>query len=65
MMDIKNIAAIEQATAEMREALPHLTTAYRVYRDALVAGGFTKEEALYLVAQHTTAFGFKELKQNG
>lgn len=62
MMDIKSQAAIEQATAEMRETLPHLTTAFRVYRDALVAGGFTKEEALYMVAQHTTVYGFKELK---
>jgi hypothetical protein len=61
-MYIKDISKIEQGLALAKETWPHLLECYKVYRDCLVKAGFTLDEANYLLAQHTTPYGFKENK---
>jgi hypothetical protein len=70
-LDIKDAMAIAMAAMEIKKMLPQYkqiaeaqSQVMKIYYDALVASGFTTDQALYLVGQHGIDIGLAS-KANG
>jgi predicted transcriptional regulator len=56
-MNSKDLHNFEQSLGDIEKMLPLVTQALMLYFKALVAQGFTTEQAMYLVGVHGTSFG--------